>query len=79
MHGMVNIAVRAARQAGAVMVRHLNQLEALAVTRLDVGSPLLFSAPLRGSRAALRVTCSSAAVISQMLGITQNSVRMLCS
>ncbi len=31
MHGMVNIAVRAARQAGSIMVRHLNQLEALEV------------------------------------------------
>lgn len=31
MHGMVNIAVRAARRAGSVIVRHLNQLEALEV------------------------------------------------
>jgi len=31
MHGMVNIAVRAARQAGSVMIRHLNQLETLEV------------------------------------------------
>jgi myo-inositol-1(or 4)-monophosphatase len=31
MHGMVNIAVRAARRAGEIMVRHLNQLEALKV------------------------------------------------
>lgn len=31
MHGMVNIAVRAARQAGSVIVRHLNQLETLEV------------------------------------------------
>ena len=31
MHGMVNIAVRAARQAGSVIVRHLNQLESLEV------------------------------------------------
>jgi len=31
MHGMVNIAVRAARQAGAIALRHLNQLEALEV------------------------------------------------
>ena len=31
MHGMVNIAVRAARQAGVVIVRHLNQLESLEV------------------------------------------------
>jgi len=32
MHGMVNIAVRAARQAGEVMIRQLNQLETLEVT-----------------------------------------------
>jgi myo-inositol-1(or 4)-monophosphatase len=31
MHGMVNIAVRAARRAGEVMVRQLNQLESLKV------------------------------------------------
>ena len=31
MHGMVNIAVRAARRAGEIMVRHMNQLEALKV------------------------------------------------
>ena len=31
MHAMVNIAVRAAREAGSVIVRHLNQLEALEV------------------------------------------------
>ena len=31
MHGMVNIAVRAARQAGSIIVRHLNQLETLEV------------------------------------------------
>lgn len=31
MHGMVNIAVRAARQAGSIMIRHLNQLETLEV------------------------------------------------
>ena len=31
MHGMVNIAVRAARQAGSIIVRHLNQLESLEV------------------------------------------------
>jgi myo-inositol-1(or 4)-monophosphatase len=31
MHGMVNIAVRAARRAGELMVRQLNQLEALPV------------------------------------------------
>jgi len=31
MHGMVNIAVRAARRAGELMVRQLNQLEALKV------------------------------------------------
>jgi myo-inositol-1(or 4)-monophosphatase len=32
MHGMVNIAVRAARQAGEIMIRQLNQLETLEVT-----------------------------------------------
>ncbi len=32
MHGMVNIAVRAARQAGEIMIRHLNRLESLEVT-----------------------------------------------
>jgi len=31
MHGMVNIAVRAARRAGEIMVRQLNQLESLRV------------------------------------------------
>lgn len=31
MHGMVNIAVRAARRAGELMVRHLNQLESLQI------------------------------------------------
>jgi myo-inositol-1(or 4)-monophosphatase len=31
MHGMVNIAVRAARKAGELMIRHLNQLESLQV------------------------------------------------
>jgi myo-inositol-1(or 4)-monophosphatase len=31
MHGMVNIAIRAARRAGEIMVRHMNQLEALEV------------------------------------------------
>jgi myo-inositol-1(or 4)-monophosphatase len=31
MHGMVNIAVRAARRAGEIMVRQMNQLEALQV------------------------------------------------
>ena len=31
MHAMLNIAVRAARQAGSVIVRHINQLEALEV------------------------------------------------
>jgi myo-inositol-1(or 4)-monophosphatase len=31
MHGMVNIAIRAARRAGELMVRQLNQLEALKV------------------------------------------------
>jgi len=31
MHAMVNIAVRAAREAGSVIVRHINQLEALEV------------------------------------------------
>ncbi|MGI9258979.1 MAG: inositol monophosphatase family protein [Gammaproteobacteria bacterium] len=32
MHGMVNIAVRAARRAGEIMIRHLNRLESLEVT-----------------------------------------------
>ena len=32
MHGMVNIAVRAARRAGELMIRQLNHLEALEVT-----------------------------------------------
>ena len=32
MHGMVNIAVRAARQAGEIMIRHLNRLESLEVS-----------------------------------------------
>jgi myo-inositol-1(or 4)-monophosphatase len=32
MHGMVNIAIRAARRAGELMIRQLNQLEALKVT-----------------------------------------------
>ena len=32
MHGMVNIAIRAARRAGELMIRQLNQLEALQVT-----------------------------------------------
>lgn len=31
MHGMINIAVRAARRAGELMVRHLNQLETLQI------------------------------------------------
>ena len=31
MHGMVNIAVRAARRAGEIMVRQMNQLESLQV------------------------------------------------
>ena len=31
MHAMVNIAVRAAREAGAIMMRHVNRLEALEV------------------------------------------------
>jgi myo-inositol-1(or 4)-monophosphatase len=31
MQGMVNIAIRAARRAGEIMIRHLNQLEALEV------------------------------------------------
>jgi len=31
MHGMLNIAVRAARRAGDLIVRHINQLEALEV------------------------------------------------
>lgn len=32
MHGMVNIAIRAARRAGELMVRHLNQLDSLQVS-----------------------------------------------
>ncbi|HEX6997761.1 MAG TPA: inositol monophosphatase family protein [Gammaproteobacteria bacterium] len=32
MHGMVNIAIRAARRAGELMVRQLNQLDAIQVT-----------------------------------------------
>jgi myo-inositol-1(or 4)-monophosphatase len=32
MHGMVNIGIRAARRAGELMIRQLNQLEALTVT-----------------------------------------------
>ena len=32
MHGMVNIAIRAARRAGELMIRQLNQLETLQVT-----------------------------------------------
>jgi myo-inositol-1(or 4)-monophosphatase len=32
MHGMVNIAVRAARRAGELMIRQLNHLEALEIT-----------------------------------------------
>jgi myo-inositol-1(or 4)-monophosphatase len=32
MHGMVNIAIRAARRAGELMIRQLNQLESLQVT-----------------------------------------------
>lgn len=32
MHGMVNIAVRAARRAGELMIRQLNQLESLQIT-----------------------------------------------
>ena len=31
MHGMVNIAIRAARRAGDIMIRHLNRLDALEV------------------------------------------------
>ena len=31
MHAMVNIAVRAAREAGAIMMRYVNRLEALEV------------------------------------------------
>lgn len=31
MHGMVNIAIRAARRAGEIMIRHLNRLETLEV------------------------------------------------
>jgi myo-inositol-1(or 4)-monophosphatase len=47
MHGMVNIAVRAARRAGELMVRQMNQVEALEVaekarnefvTRVDVAA-----------------------------------------
>lgn len=32
MHGMVNIAVRAARKAGELMIRHMNQLDSLQIT-----------------------------------------------
>src|SRR5690606_328200 len=32
MHGMVNIGIRAARRAGEVMIRQMNQLEALEIT-----------------------------------------------
>jgi myo-inositol-1(or 4)-monophosphatase len=32
MHGMVNIAIRAARRAGELMIRQMNQLESLKVT-----------------------------------------------
>src|SRR5690606_13539668 len=32
MHGMVNIAIRAARRAGELMIRQMNQLDALQVT-----------------------------------------------
>ena len=32
MHGMVNIAVRAARRAGELMIRQLNRLESLEIT-----------------------------------------------
>jgi myo-inositol-1(or 4)-monophosphatase len=32
MHGMVNIAIRAARRAGSIIVRQLNQLDALEIT-----------------------------------------------
>ncbi len=35
MHGMVNIAVRAARRAGELMIRQLNHLEALEITEKD--------------------------------------------
>jgi myo-inositol-1(or 4)-monophosphatase len=41
MHGMVNIAVRAARRAGEIMVRQMNQLESLQVvekSRNEFGS-----------------------------------------
>jgi myo-inositol-1(or 4)-monophosphatase len=37
MHGMVNIAVRAARRAGEVMIRQMNQLEALQVVEKSRG------------------------------------------
>jgi myo-inositol-1(or 4)-monophosphatase len=37
MHGMVNIAVRAARRAGEVMIRHMNQLESLQVVEKSRG------------------------------------------
>jgi myo-inositol-1(or 4)-monophosphatase len=32
MHGMLNIAIRAARRAGELMIRHLNQVETLQIT-----------------------------------------------
>jgi myo-inositol-1(or 4)-monophosphatase len=37
MHGMVNIAVRAARRAGEVMIRQMNQLESLQVVEKSRG------------------------------------------
>jgi myo-inositol-1(or 4)-monophosphatase len=37
MHGMVNIAIRAARRAGEVMIRQMNQLEALQVVEKSRG------------------------------------------
>ena len=32
MHGMVNIAIRAAREAGEIMIRQLNHLEKLSIS-----------------------------------------------
>ncbi|SVB13345.1 uncharacterized protein METZ01_LOCUS166199, partial [marine metagenome] len=35
MHGMVNIAVRAARRAGEMMVRHLDRLDSIKVAEKE--------------------------------------------
>ena len=51
MHGMVNIAIRAAREAGEIMIRQLNHLEKLSiseksnneyVTEIDIDKTLGF-------------------------------------